>query len=398
MSSRRNGTVHNSLMIMGTRPEIIKLGPVYRELAARSEASVSTFWTGQHIELADGLLELFGIDVVHKAEDVMSRPSLCAKAGRILAILADILSRESYDSIIVQGDTLSAMAGAVAGFLNKVPVAHVEAGLRTFNLESPWPEEFSRRLITVAAAQHFAPTVAARDNLLSEGVPPKNILVTGNTVVDALQFVRSKVGHGYIPFNLQIGGLPSDKKLILVTGHRRENFGEPFRRVLAALQTLADDGDKYLVFPVHLNPNVRQEVAVRLGTEANIRLVEPLRYTDFVYLLSRAWTVITDSGGIQEEAPSFHIPVVITRDTTERPEVVEAGFGHLVGCDTDLIVETVRDLTRGAHPTRVRGANPFGNGHAAMRIVSALLDRSERRVRAIRAPQFAFGLERRTIG
>ncbi len=366
--------MHRSLMVFGTRPEIIKLGPVYRAMRARQRAHVEVFWTGQHVDLADGLIDLFEIDVSFSATDVMDQKSLSEKAGRILERLGEILRTRSYDSIVVQGDTLSAMAGAIAGFLHRVPVAHVEAGLRTHNLEAPWPEEFSRRVIAIATTWHFPPTRAAYDNLVREGVSRNQIVTTGNTVVDALEYVRHRLAEGHELHNTSLATLPLNKKLILVTGHRRENFGEPMARVLEALRLLAEDGDKVLVFPVHPNPAVRAAVAQHLGSNANIHLVDPLRYTDFVYLLARAWTVVTDSGGIQKEAPSFGIPVVITREVTERPEVVDAGFGHLVGTDTDLIVNTVRNLTAGSHPTRINAMSPFGDGHAAQRIARLLLD------------------------
>jgi UDP-N-acetylglucosamine 2-epimerase (hydrolysing) len=365
--------VHSSLMIFGTRPEIIKLGPVYRELKSRRNTVVDTCWTGQHLELADGLTELFGIDVTYTATDVMSQPGLAEKTGRILTVLGEILRAKSYDSVIVQGDTLSAMAGALAAFLHRVPLAHVEAGLRTFDLNAPWPEEFARRVISVGANSHFPPTIASKENLLREGVGPEKIFVTGNTVVDALHYVRSKLSADYVPFNPAIADIPASKKLVLVTGHRRENFGEPLRRVLVALRTLAEDNDKFLVFPVHPNPSVRAAVTEHLGDSPNLLLIDPLRYTDFVYLLARAWTVITDSGGIQEEAPSFGLPVVITREATERPEVVDAGFGHLVGTDAALIVDTVRHFTRDARPMLISAPSPFGDGRASQRIVSVLL-------------------------
>lgn len=198
------------------------------------------------------------------------------------------------------------------------------------------------------------------------------ITVTGNTVVDALQYVLKRIATGYTPHDPEIAKLPTDKKLVLVTGHRRENFGEPMRRVLSGLKQLAEDGDKLIVFPVHLNPNVRSAVAEHLGTSPNIRLLEPLRYPDFVYLMSRAWTVVTDSGGIQEEAPTFGMPIVITREVTERPEVVEAGFGRLVGSDTDAMVDHVRALTAGARPVRIAGRNPFGDGKAAEFIAATM--------------------------
>ena len=368
------GSKHTSLVVMGTRPEIIKLGPVYRELCRRPDVTVDAFWTGQHVELADGLMDLFRIEPRYVGSDIMTQPDLSAKSACLLSRLSEILREEVYDSLVVQGDTLSAMIGAIAGFLTRIPVVHVEAGLRTFNLQSPWPEEFSRRLISVASSLHCAPTQAARANLLNEGVADEDIIVSGNTVVDALQFVRGQLGAAYVPRCEAIRALPNDKKLILVTGHRRENFGEPFRNVLAALQQLARDPDKHIIFPVHLNPEVRRAVSVHLTEASSLQLVEPLQYPDFVYLLSRAWAVITDSGGIQEEAPSFDIPVVITRSTTERPEVVEAGFGHLVGCNTEQIIKVVRRLTAGETPQRLARQNPFGTGHAAQKIVATMID------------------------
>lgn len=365
--------MHKTLMVFGTRPEIIKLGPVYRALMEREDAVVHALWTGQHVELAEGLLDLFDIDITYKADDTIMRAGLSEKTGAMLKMLGRILESEKYDSIIVQGDTVTAMAGAICGFLHRVPVAHVEAGLRTFNMMSPWPEEFGRRVISLASTKHFAPTHASKDNLVNEGIAARDILVTGNTVVDALQYVSARLTTNYMPVNTEIRDLPTDKKLVLVTGHRRENFGEPFRAVLEALKQIADDGDKYLVFPVHLNPSIREQVAAHLHRHPNIRLIAPLQYPDFIYLLARSWTVITDSGGIQEEAPTFRIPIVITRDTTERPEVVEAGFGHLVGCDTEMIVDWVRNLTAGDRPIRVAGPNPFGTGDAGQKIASALI-------------------------
>lgn len=361
------------LVVLGTRPDIIKLGPVCRALTRRADVIVETFWTGQHIELADGLIELFGIDITHRATDVMEHPRLTGKASAMLSRFAELLGKTRYDHIVVQGDTLTAMVGAIAGFLERVPVAHVEAGLRTFDLYSPWPEEFSRRVVSVATTRHFAPTAASRANLLNEGIAEGAITVTGNTVVDALRYTLQRIENGYTPYDPQVAALPKDKKLVLVTGHRRESFGEPMRRTLSALRELAEDGDKLIVFPVHLNPNVRSAVAEHLGDAANIRLLEPLRYPDFVYLMSQAWTVITDSGGIQEEAPTFGMPIIITREVTERPEVVEAGFGRLVGSDARAIVDNVRALTRGSTRPRIEGRNPFGDGHAAELIATAML-------------------------
>lgn len=365
--------MHKCLVVFGTRPEIIKLGPVYQALKRHKGCEVKTCWTGQHVELAEGLVDVFDMQIDFTCDDIVNRGGLTEKVGRMLEFMSQLLDGNAFDSIVVQGDTASAMAGAIAGFLTRTPVAHVEAGLRTHNLNSPWPEEFSRRVISVAGSMHYAPTEAARTNLRNEGIPARNIVVTGNTVVDAVQFVRRKINRGYNPQCKELINIPTDKKLILITGHRRENIGAPLLRVLDAIQQLAEDGDKYLVFPVHLNPKVKDAVTEHLGASQNILLVPPLLYPDFIYLLSRAWTAITDSGGIQEEAPSFKLPIIITRDSTERPEVIKAGFGKLVGSDTDQIVTWARMLSEGREPIRLPFGNPFGDGKASQRIVADLV-------------------------
>lgn len=289
-----------------------------------------------------------------------------------------LLKARRYDWIVVQGDTATAAAAATAGFLNGVPVAHVEAGLRTGDLHSPWPEEFNRRLIALAADIHFAPTAQSRDNLLAEGIAADQVLMVGNTVVDALLYAREKMHGGHTPIDDDIASLPADKKLVLATLHRRENIGEPLRNVLRALKTLGHDGDKLIVLPVHLNPQVRAEVLDILGEAPNVRLVKPLQYRDFVWLLSRAWTVVTDSGGVQEETPTFGLKILIARESTERPEVVDAGFGTLVGSDYDAIVGGVRRLTAGDRPQLLEARNPFGDGHSSEKIAAHLLDHAER--------------------
>ena len=372
----KNGKI---LIVFGTRPEIIKLGPVHNALVRRKPLAVDTFYSGQHIELADGLLDLFSIAPRYQARTVTSQLGLAEKTGQMVVELGSILSRESYDWLVVQGDTASALAGGLAGFLAGVPVAHVEAGLRTNDLSSPWPEEFNRRVITTCTQLHFAPTLAARSNLLAEKVPANRIVVTGNTVIDALAYVSNHITAEYIPHNRELQAIDQTKKLVLVTGHRRENFGAPLKRLIAALIDLAQDGDKVIIFPVHLNPNVQSEVQARLSGVENVHLLDPLRYPDFVFLLSRAWIVVTDSGGIQEEAPSFGLPVVITRTTTERPEVIDSGFGHLVGCTQLSITEAVRRLTHGEKRHVIAKENPFGDGHAAERIAAALVGERRRR-------------------
>jgi len=374
------------LLAFGTRPEIIKLGPVYRALRAGG-AHVDVFWSGQHVDLAEGLTELFGIKVTHRCVDVVDEPSLGGKYGSIVKQTAKVLGQGDYDWVIVQGDTATAAGSATAAFLARVPVAHVEAGLRTGTLDSPWPEEFNRRLITLASTLHFAPTEAARQNLIGECVPDERIHVVGNTAVDALLQVRAKIGDTYRPHDTQLANLPQDKKLVLATLHRRENIGTPLDNILHALRTLGDDGDKLIVLPVHPNPDIRAQVFEVLRDAPNVRLLAPLHYTDFVYLLSRAWTVVTDSGGVQEEAPSFGLQILIARESTERPEVVEAGFGTLVGSDRDAIIGGVRRLT--ATPARQlqKPNNPFGRGDAACRIADCIIDRVDGRGYAMQAAE-----------
>ncbi|MEH2541430.1 MULTISPECIES: non-hydrolyzing UDP-N-acetylglucosamine 2-epimerase [unclassified Bradyrhizobium] len=361
------------LIAFGTRPEIIKLGPVYRALR-KSGAHVDVFWSGQHIDLADGLLKLFEIELAHSGTGVMQEPSLAGKFALITQQMQALLGPGQYDGVVVQGDTMTAAAGALAAFLNHVPVAHVEAGLRTGTLDSPWPEEFNRRLITIASTLHFAPTKRSRDHLLREGVQRDSISMVGNTAVDALLYARSKLAGGYVPIDREIANLPQDRKLVLATLHRRENIGAPLDEILEALCELADDGDKLIVLPVHPNPDIRAQVVRALGARPNIRLLKPLQYTDFVYLLSRSWTVVTDSGGIQEEAPTFGLQVLITRESTERPEVVETGFGTLVGSNRDALTAGVRRLTSSEAPQLLPANNPFGDGEASRRIAERIFN------------------------
>ena len=370
------------LVAFGTRPEIIKLGPVCRALSRRQGAVVDVFWTGQHIELAAGLLEFFEIEVGHSGSDVLSEPGLAGKFAQIARQIEARLRAERYDWIVVQGDTTTAAAAAAAGFLTRVPVAHVEAGLRTGDLSSPWPEEFNRRVVALSSALHFAPTAASARNLAREGVPDLLIDMVGNTVVDALLYAREKVSGDYAPIDANIAALPRDKKLVLATLHRRENIGEPIREVLRALRELGEDGDKVIALPVHMNPQVRAEVMAILEGAPNVHLLAPLQYPDFVHLLSRAWTVVTDSGGVQEEAPTFGLQILITRESTERPECVEAGFGTLVGSNRRAIVDGVRRLTAGARPHLLEARNPFGDGASSRRIADRLTSTIAQQMRA----------------
>ena len=361
------------LVTFGTRPEIIKLAPVVRALRERRGVELDVLWTGQHVELAAGLLELFEIEATHNSSAIMSEPGLAGKFGLMAQQIEKLIQAGAFEWILVQGDTATAAAAASAGFMNKIPVAHVEAGLRTHNLYSPWPEEFNRRVITIASTLHFAPTAAAQKNLLNEGISEGVAPVVGNTVVDALLFARRKVRNGYTPVNKDLCKLPKDKKLVLCTLHRRENIGAPLRSILGALAELGRDGDKILVLPVHLNPQVRAEVLHVLGGAPNVYLLPPLQYLDFVHVLDRSWAVVSDSGGVQEEAPTFGLQILITRDTTERPEVIEHGFGRLVGCDRTAIVNGIRGLTAGREKQLLAARNPFGRGDSAEQIASRLL-------------------------
>lgn len=341
----------------------------------RTGVDLDVFWSGQHVELAKGLLDLFGIEVTETGSNIMKEPGVAGKIGLMMHQFEKLLRAKDYNWIVVQGDTATATAAGLAGFMNDVPVAHVEAGLRTGNINSPWPEEFNRRLISLASTLHFPPTPRSRDNLLREGIPADRIVTVGNTVVDALLHTLEKVRDRYAPMDKAIANLPANKKLVLATLHRRENIGEPLRNVLRALQTLGEDGDKIIVLPVHMNPQVRGEVFAILGGVANVRLVGPLQYPDFVYLLSQAWTVVTDSGGIQEETPTFGLRILITRTSTERPEVVDAGFGTLVGSDYQAIVDGVRKLTAGERRHRLSAINPFGRGDSSEKIAAYLTRR-----------------------
>ena len=360
------------LFALGTRPEVIKLAPVCQALRRRPWASADVFWTGQHLELAAGLLDFFEIPVAFSATSVMQQMGLGSKLGEMARQLEHALLRQQYDWLVVQGDTTTAAAAAIAGFLCRVPVAHLEAGLRTGDLQSPWPEEFNRRVITLATTLHFAPTARAAFNLRKENIPEASIKEVGNTVIDALLYTRDRLASNYRPIEPALATLPVDKKLVLATTHRRENIGEPMRNVLRALRTLGEDGDKLVVVPMHLNPNVREQVVEILGNAPNVRLLPPLQYPDFVLLLSRAWCVVTDSGGVQEEAPTFGLQILITRDSTERPEVVEAGFGQLVSSNYSAIVEGVRRLTSSDERQLLAKPNPFGLGDAGERVAEAL--------------------------
>ncbi|MDH7454077.1 UDP-N-acetylglucosamine 2-epimerase (non-hydrolyzing) [Luteimonas composti] len=365
------------MLAFGTRPEAIKMAPVVSALRAQPGLEVQVAVTAQHRHMLDQVLDLFGI-VPDEDLDVMTpSQSLPDLFARILVGMSGVLARRRPDMVLVHGDTSTTLAAALAAFYARIPVAHVEAGLRTGDLQAPWPEEANRRLTAPLAALHFPPTPRARDNLLGEGIPADRIHVTGNTVIDALHEVAARIRADAAlrdALDAQLPVLDPGRPMVLVTGHRRENFGTGMEDICGALAEIADARDVQVVYPVHLNPSVQEPVRRLLGAHPRIHLVEPLDYLPFVRLMDRAHLILTDSGGIQEEAPSLGKPVLVMRTTTERPEAVDAGTVRLVGADRGRIVaETLRLLDEpGAHAAMAAAHNPYGDGRAASRIAQVV--------------------------
>jgi len=373
-----------TMLIFGTRPEAIKMAPVIARMK-REKLKTVVCVTAQHREMLDQVLKIFRIQCDYDLNVMRPSQDLFSLSAATLTGLKRILAKERPDMVLVQGDTTTAFIGGLAAFYLKIPVGHVEAGLRTHNKYSPFPEEINRRLLSTIADIHFAPTEWARSNLLKEGVAASKIFVTGNTVVDALleiqQRQKTKSAHEawnryfFKSWNIVIPEKITDKKIILVTGHRRENFGKSFRDICFALKKIAlSRKDAVIVYPVHLNPNVQQPVnSILSGIEA-IRLIRPLDYEPFIYLMGRAHLILTDSGGIQEEAPSLGKPVLVMRDTTERPEGIEAGVVKLVGSDKERIVRAAMKLMDDprAYKRMSNAINPYGDGKSAGRIVKVL--------------------------
>lgn len=362
------------LFIFGTRPEAIKLCPVIKHLRAkRREYQVSVCVTAQHRELLDQVLPVFGVQPDYDLGVMRPDQSLFESTSRILSALEPVLARERPDLVVVQGDTTTTLCGALAAFYRRVPVAHVEAGLRTHDLSQPFPEEMNRVVTSRLAALHFAATEGAARNLRAEGVPRRRIAVTGNPGIDAVLDVRRRLETGALP-GATLAALDPRKKLILVTAHRRESFGEGFERICRALKQLASRPDVQIVYPVHPNPNVRGPVRRHLAGCRNILLTDPLCYVPFVDLMRRAHILLTDSGGIQEEGPSLGKPILVMRDKTERPEAVQAGTVRLVGTDENRIVrEAVKLLEDAALYRRMSHVhNPYGDGRASERIARAI--------------------------
>ncbi|EOS93600.1 UDP-N-acetylglucosamine 2-epimerase (non-hydrolyzing) [Erwinia tracheiphila] len=368
------------LTVFGTRPEAIKMAPLVHALAQDDKIEARLCVTAQHREMLDQVLQLFAIVPDYDLNIMRPGQGLTEIASRILEGLKAVFNEFTPDVVLVHGDTTTTFAAGLAAFYHRIPVGHVEAGLRTGNLYSPWPEEANRTLTGHLASYHFTPTETARQNLLRENLPAARMFVTGNTVIDALFWVRDRVLSDNALRNSLAARYPfldASKKMILVTGHRRESFGGGFERICSALAEIAHrHPDAQIVYPVHLNPNVSEPVNRILRDIDNIVLIEPQEYLSFVYLMLRSWMILTDSGGIQEEAPSLGKPVLVMRDTTERPEAVEAGTVRLVGTDVKKIVSEVTRLLMDeeAYQSMNRAHNPYGDGLACQRIVQALKD------------------------
>lgn len=369
------------LTVFGTRPEAIKMAPLVNELSKVSNIESRVCVTAQHREMLDQVLELFHIVPDYDLNIMKSGQGLSHITSEVLLRLEPVLQDYQPNRILVHGDTTTTMAASQAAFYQQIPVAHVEAGLRTGNIYAPWPEEMNRRITTAITDMHFAPTESAKRNLLQEGVKEDTITITGNTVIDALLEVVQRIHgdsklrkslHDQFPF------LDASKKLLLITGHRRENFGDRFEDICHALAKLAAHDDVQVVYPVHLNPNVQEPVNRILGKNDNVTLIDPLDYLPFIYLMNQAHIIITDSGGVQEEAPSLGKPVLVMRDTTERPEAVEAGTVQLVGANAERIYnETMLLLTDDKkYKKMARAHNPYGDGHATNRIIKELINES----------------------
>lgn len=370
------------LIVFGTRPEAIKMAPVVELFRAQPEMDARVCVTGQHREMLDQVLELFKITSDYDLDIMKSGQDLTDVTTAILQGIKPVLEEFQPDRVLVHGDTATSFAATLAAYFHRIPVGHVEAGLRTHNIFSPWPEEGMRNLTACLADQHYTPTTNSLKNLIMENIPPETIHVTGNSVIDALLEVSARIDQDpelraeldkNLPFLADIES--KGQKLILVTGHRRENFGEGFEQICQAIQEIAGRNDVQVVYPVHLNPNVREPVNRILSGLDNVHLIEPLEYLPFVYLMKKSYLILTDSGGIQEEAPSLGKPVLCMRDTTERPSAVDAGTVRLVGtCMNTIVAEVTRLLDdEMAYQVMSHANNPYGDGRTSHRILQAVL-------------------------
>ena len=373
----RNLKTKNVLIVIGTRPEAIKMAPIIHVLREKQNFKTIVCATGQHRQMLDQVLNIFKITPNFDLNIMTTNQSLSDITCAVLKKVTKIVEKATPDIVLVQGDTTTTMATCLAAYYHKITVGHVEAGLRTGNIYSPWPEEINRKIATAIATYHFAPTDRARKNLIDEHVPAEKIFVTGNTVVDALQYVTKKINSDTrlrTQLLSQFSYIDPHKKLILVTGHRRENFGDGFKNICQAIATISKRKDVQIIYPVHLNPNVKIPVESMLSGLPNVHLIDPLDYVPFVYLMSQAYLILTDSGGVQEEAPSLGKPVLVMRNVTERPEIIESGAGIVVGTSCEKIVSEVNELlnNQDKHSKMSFIHNPYGDGKASIRIVDKL--------------------------
>lgn len=364
------------LSVFGTRPEAVKMAPLVKALAAAPDMDARICVTGQHRQMLDQVMALFDIQPDYDLDIMKSGQDLTDVMGAVLDGLRPILSAYQPDMLLVHGDTGTSFAASLAAYYAQIPVGHIEAGLRTGDIWSPWPEEGNRRLTGSLAALHFAPTAGAKANLLRENIKEDQIIVTGNTVIDALLEVKASLSAD-VALSQSMArhfALDPDKRMILVTGHRRESFGAGFERICRALKDIADRPDVEIVYPVHLNPRVKGPVEAALGGQAQVHLLPPQDYLPFVYLMTKAHVILTDSGGIQEEAPSLGKPVLVMRDRTERPEAIAAGTVRLVGTERADIVAHVTQLLddQAAYDAMRFAHNPYGDGQSSARIVEAI--------------------------
>jgi UDP-N-acetylglucosamine 2-epimerase (non-hydrolysing) len=369
----------NILIVFGTRPEAIKMAPVVKIFKESSFINLRTCVTAQHRQMLDQVLELFAINPDYDLDLMKQNQDLTDITNGVLKGIRDILRSWRPDWVLVHGDTTTTLATSLASYYEKISVGHIEAGLRTGDIYSPWPEEINRRIVANIAKLHYAPTEKAKENLISEGVSEKLILVTGNTVIDALLEIKNKLANDNVLIEVIKNKLPkldSRKNLLLVTGHRRENFGQGFEDICLALNDISNRDDVEIVYPVHLNPNVQEPVRRILGNNPHIHLIEPLDYLPFVYLMGESKIILTDSGGIQEEAPALGKPVLVMRNTTERPEAVIAGTVRLVGTSRKTIVEEVFKLLDNPveYELMSKSTNPFGCGDSAKKILDHILN------------------------
>ncbi|KRG69380.1 UDP-N-acetylglucosamine 2-epimerase [Stenotrophomonas terrae] len=361
------------MVVFGTRPEAIKMAPLVTALKKRPELETIVAVTAQHRQMLDQVLELFEITPDEDLNVMQPGQTLSGLTSRIVQGMQQVIAKHAPDIVLVHGDTTTTFATSLAAFYQRTVIGHVEAGLRTGDLYSPWPEEANRKLTGVLANLHFAPTQRSVDNLLAENVPADSIHVTGNTVIDALLAVVEKINNNpglEAELSARFPFLDPSKRLILVTGHRRENFGDGFEQICRALKEIAARGDTQIIYPVHLNPNVQEPVKRILADQPAVHLIDPQEYLPFVYLMSRSHIIVTDSGGIQEEAPSLGKPVLVMRDTTERPEAVSAGTVKLVGTDANRIVNEVKELldNPAAYRQMSKAHNPYGDGFSSNNI------------------------------